>query len=934
MPMGDFSFRTIAAQEPRLAPYAASPLPAWLWSADGERVLWGNPAGAAALGVDDPTQLERPRSPADSHRRQVSQLAGRLSRDGATRMERLRGFGARLGQLMTCACSRFELQGGESAILIIAMESPARPVRPAAAAPPPSAAVSTAAAAPPVAEAVAPAPSNPAPPAHVSADPPATDDAAPSPDAPPGDAPPPVEDASAEPVRTPVRFVWQIDGAGGFTMLTDGFVHVAGERTASLLGRPWIEIAQALDLDPRGRIAQAIANRETFSGLAAAWPLAGEAVRATIEMSGMPIYDGSRNFSGYRGFGIYRRLALHDGELTDERPIAAAPVEQPDEFPSHDPDFGAAAFASAAPDSPSLVETETVEPPKDVEPPQNVVPFPLTNDTRTPSLSVHENHAFDEIARRLTQTRHDIDARLQDRAAADHDAHDQPRDVVQEEPAREEQPAWLAAAAAPPRGDSARDRMLLDLMPSGILIYRLDRLLYANHAFLAATGFDHLHALQEAGGLDALYVEPGSHGASSASSEGMPLKITPPTGDATPADARLYSILWDGDSAHALLLQGPHVPAAAAAAAPPRPSAVARSPRPDTTLENFVEAVSDGVVLFDRSGEILSCNRNAEPLFGVGPSDLHRFNFADLFTDESQRIVLDSFEELDRSGAASLRGAALVFARARSGLVPLSMTMGRSGDDRFFAVFRDATPAKPTAVEPVAPQRTSAARTEELAELSHEIRGPLNTIAGAANVMIDERFGAVGNERYAAYLKDIRASAERALAILDGIANISNIESGRHELKLTGQNLNEMVEQCVGVLQPQANRERVIIRTSLAHALPQVIADTQALRQITMNIVTSSIRSSKGGGQVIVSTAPGENGGAVLRVRDSGRGMGDASASDTPMQRIGGSERGAVDLSLARALAEANRAQFQVRTTENAGTLIEVTFASIRALAG
>ena len=200
-------------------------------------------------------------------------------------------------------------------------------------------------------------------------------------------------------------------------------------------------------------------------------------------------------------------------------------------------------------------------------------------------------------------------------------------------------------------------------------------------------------------------------------------------------------------------------------------------------------------------------------------------------------------------------------------------------------------------------------------------------------MMLDERFGAIGNERYTAYLKDIRAAAERAVAIVDGIADISNIESGRHELKLVGQNLNEMVEQCVGMLQPQANRERVIIRTSLAHALPQVIADTQALRQITMNIVTNSIRSSKGGGQVIVSTAPGENGGAVLRVRDSGRGAADAAASDAPMQRIGG-ERGAIDLSLARALAEANRAQFKVRTTENSGTLIEVAFSNVRAVAG
>jgi signal transduction histidine kinase len=197
--------------------------------------------------------------------------------------------------------------------------------------------------------------------------------------------------------------------------------------------------------------------------------------------------------------------------------------------------------------------------------------------------------------------------------------------------------------------------------------------------------------------------------------------------------------------------------------------------------------------------------------------------------------------------------------------------------------------------------------------------------------MIDERFGALGNELYAAYPKDIRAAAERAIAILDGLADISSIETGKHELKLVGQNLNEMVESCVGVLQPQANRERVIIRTSLAHALPQVIADTQALRQITMNIVTSSIRSSKGGGQVIVSTAPGDNGGAVLRVRYSGRGP--ALQTAAPMERIA-AERGAVDLSLARALAEANRAQFQIRTTENAGTLIEVAFTHARALAG
>ena len=56
---------------------------------------------------------------------------------------------------------------------------------------------------------------------------------------------------------------------------------------------------------------------------------------------------------------------------------------------------------------------------------------------------------------------------------------------------------------------SRRDRALFDLLPVGVLIYRLDRLLYANRVFLDRMGYASLQALEEAGGLDALYVEPG-----------------------------------------------------------------------------------------------------------------------------------------------------------------------------------------------------------------------------------------------------------------------------------------------------------------------------------------------------------------------------------------------------------------------------------------
>ena len=323
-------------------------------------------------------------------------------------------------------------------------------------------------------------------------------------------------------------------------------MRIAGAHTAAIQGRPWSDVARALDLDPHGRIAEAIDRGETFSGIVALWPL-DEQTRGRVELSGMPIFDAARNFAGYRGFGIYRQTASPPDEL---KPAVEQPAPDPDIIRPRQHSTSVA--ASEAPETLSHPETEIVEPP------QNVVPFPLANETRIPSLSAVENHAFDEIARRLTENFDESGAHrptgtpgiaemLNQHAALRAEKH--------AEPAKAEQPAWLTEAATPARGDSGRDRTLLDLIPSGILIYRLDRLLYTNRAFLHRTGFESLHALQEAGGLDALYVEPGPASASSASDEGMPLTIAHSADDRAPSAARLFSIVWDGDAAHALILQ-------------------------------------------------------------------------------------------------------------------------------------------------------------------------------------------------------------------------------------------------------------------------------------------------------------------------------------------------------------------------------------------
>jgi signal transduction histidine kinase len=134
------------------------------------------------------------------------------------------------------------------------------------------------------------------------------------------------------------------------------------------------------------------------------------------------------------------------------------------------------------------------------------------------------------------------------------------------------------------------------------------------------------------------------------------------------------------------------------------------------------------------------------------------------------------------------------------------------------------------------------------------------------------------------------------------------------------------------VMQPQANRERIIIRTSLAHALPPVIADARALRQIMLNLIGSSIHLANAGGQVIVSTALSDFGEVVLRVRDTGHSLNDneVAAAMEPFRNHAPSDQASdsgVSLSLTKALVEANRAQFHIKRGPQSGTLIEVLFA-------
>ena len=121
----------------------------------------------------------------------------------------------------------------------------------------------------------------------------------------------------------------------------------------------------------------------------------------------------------------------------------------------------------------------------------------------------------------------------------------------------------------------------------------------------------------------------------------------------------------------------------------------------------------------------------------------------------------------------------------------------------------------------MAPARTGASSTptrrrlDFLAKVSHEVRTPLNSILGFTELMLQERFGPIGNARYKGYVEDIHQSGLYALSLLNDLLDISKIEAGKFELDFTAVEVPELVEDCVNSLQPLAKRSRIVLRTSL-----------------------------------------------------------------------------------------------------------------------
>ncbi len=719
-----------------------------------------------------------------------------------------------------------------------------------------------------------------------------------------------------------VRFLWRTDAEDKITEITPPLADVVGAAAADLLGRDFGDVAKYLERDPDGPLGRAFAKRETFSGIEVLWPIAGAAAAVPVNLGALPAFTPERRFDGYRGFGVIRLDRLTAAEPRDFIfglvPPAAEPSVQPvADNVVHLRPFGMVAKAASgeAPEMPSLLDSRG----------QKI--GPLTHEEQT---------AFHEIATALADETAPAVAKIEPQPIAPPGAVPAAEPVSAPAPLQDEI-SQAETSIATSLGRNAA--MIFDRLGFGILISRDDVPIYANRYLLDLLGYADEDAFHAAGGMARIFEQAPAPG-----SEAIGLRTA--SGKIAAVRGRLQTIDWEGLPATLLTLRQDEEKELCG-----RLEAEVRSLKIEAgELTAILDTATDGLALIDARGRILALNRSGEALFGYDQSDIVGQPFTFLIAPESQTKAQDYFAGLQSGGVASLLndGREIIGQARQGGAIPIFLTLGRIGagrgedqEQKYCALLRDMTHWKKVEQELDAArreaERASALKSDFLAKISHEIRTPLNAILGFAEVIMEERFGPMGNERYRDYLKDIHTSGAHVMSLVNDLLDLSKIEAGRMDLDFVAVDPNRVISECVAIMQPQANQERVIMRLALAPNLPKILADERSLRQIILNLLSNAVKFNEPGGQVIIATVLTDTGEAVIRIRDTGIGMseGDIETALEPFRQLATSRQSGgtgLGLPLTKALVEANRAFFSIKSKKNEGTLVEVAFPPARLL--
>ena len=364
----------------------------------------------------------------------------------------------------------------------------------------------------------------------------------------------------------------------------------------------------------------------------------------------------------------------------------------------------------------------------------------------------------------------------------------------------------------------------------------------------------------------------------------------------------------------------------------------ARLKRRSSLLQSTLEHIGEGLSVFDSRGRLIAWNSRFCELLDL-PADLTvGAPLRDILMLQAVRGDFGDGEpeaEVAKRLELFYRNVPTVKERVTPGGRTLQIFRRAMPNGAVVSVYSDITELKASERKLIQArsqaEMANRSKSDFLANMSHELRTPLNAIIGFSEIISNELFGPIVNEKYLEYIRDIHNSSLHLLSIINDVLDMSKIEAGKLELSKEALNIQSVISDVVRMMHERAQSRGIELITQLLDEEVDVWADERAMKQIFLNLLSNAIKFSKAGGKVYVRVGADQPNLAVVEFEDYGIGMNEeeqeralqpfGQAKPATTRNYGGTGLG---LPITKGLVEAHGGKLAIKSRAGSGTIVRV----------
>jgi two-component system phosphate regulon sensor histidine kinase PhoR len=286
-------------------------------------------------------------------------------------------------------------------------------------------------------------------------------------------------------------------------------------------------------------------------------------------------------------------------------------------------------------------------------------------------------------------------------------------------------------------------------------------------------------------------------------------------------------------------------------------------------MASIMDSIADGVIVTDVLGAIKIMNPKAKEILGLyGESAVGQsaVDFIRRFEDVPSEVMREKFKKIVERGETFSSEIRISIPTTRFYTLQLGPVRSRDGMVQgIVGVLSDITQLK----------EMDQMKTDLMSMVTHEIRTPLATVRGFAQILLK---GGIGGDKSKEFLEIINRQSNRLVNLVNDFLDITRIESGRQVITKGPVDMDKLIQNAVADLKPLADEKNISLQYVSPGGLPEIFGDRNLIEQVLINLLSNAIKYSPKGAWARVAVSQ-QNGSVAIAVQDNGLGIPKESIS-------------------------------------------------------